>query len=212
MPPRSYDSPVREQQKADTHRRILDAVVRVVLDDGVHAFTVGAVAKRAGVAHRTVYRHFPTREALLEALAADLETRWDGGATARLADADAAGVRDTLRSVHASFRANRDVVCAQVVLSRSLGLDTPQRRGRVQTVRGLVDDLAPSLPEPARDSAARLLHSLAGANTWFTLTVEHGLSSRLAADTVAWSLTALLEDLRRRGADSVSTLVPPQES
>lgn len=33
------------------------------------------VAKRAGVTHRTVYNHFPTREALSDALAAYVDER-----------------------------------------------------------------------------------------------------------------------------------------
>ena len=64
----NYHSPLREQAKHATRARILDALVRVILDDGVHAFSVANVAKRAGVSHRTVYRHFATREELLEGL------------------------------------------------------------------------------------------------------------------------------------------------
>ena len=46
---REYNSPARAQAKAETRERIVDAVVRVVLDDGIHAFTVQNVAEKAGV-------------------------------------------------------------------------------------------------------------------------------------------------------------------
>ena len=49
--------------------------VRVVLEDGVHAFSVATVAARAGISHRTVYRHFPTKEALLGAFWAWLQAQ-----------------------------------------------------------------------------------------------------------------------------------------
>ena len=65
---RRYRSPAREEGKLRTREAILEALVRVVLDDGIHAFSVANVAARAGVSHRTVYRHFPTKEALLDAL------------------------------------------------------------------------------------------------------------------------------------------------
>ena len=64
----NYHSPLRDRAKHETRTRILDAVVRVVLDDGIHAFSVANVAKRAGVSHRTVYRHFASREELLDAV------------------------------------------------------------------------------------------------------------------------------------------------
>src|SRR5687768_8115852 len=63
-----YSSPVRDEGKEATRAKILDALVRVVIDDGVHAFSVASVAERAGISHRTVYRHFASREELLEAL------------------------------------------------------------------------------------------------------------------------------------------------
>src|SRR5512134_923948 len=65
---RKYESPARREAKQDTRERILDAVVDVVTREGVHAFTVQNVANAAGVSHRTVYRHFATREALLDGL------------------------------------------------------------------------------------------------------------------------------------------------
>src|SRR5918995_3132820 len=50
-----------------TRRAILEAMVDVIMDaDGI-GFSVQAVADRAGVTHRTIYNHFPTREALCDA-------------------------------------------------------------------------------------------------------------------------------------------------
>src|SRR6187455_2079359 len=72
---REYNSPARAQAKAETREKIVDAVVRVVLDDGIHAFTVQNVADKAGVSHRTVYRHFKTREELIGGLAASLDVK-----------------------------------------------------------------------------------------------------------------------------------------
>jgi AcrR family transcriptional regulator len=55
--------------RADARRnrdRLLDAAVRAFSTDGAEV-TLDAVAKDAGVGIGTLYRHFPTREALVEA-------------------------------------------------------------------------------------------------------------------------------------------------
>ena len=59
--------------RADAERnrsRILDAAAIVLADQGLGA-GVDAVAREAGVGVGTVYRRFPTKEALLEAVIAD---------------------------------------------------------------------------------------------------------------------------------------------
>src|SRR5258708_5683395 len=55
--------------RADARRnrdRLLEAAVRAFSADGPDA-TLDAIAKEAGVGIGTLYRHFPTREALVEA-------------------------------------------------------------------------------------------------------------------------------------------------
>lgn len=56
--------------RADARRnreKLLEAAARVFADDGAHA-SRDAVARAAGVGIGTLYRHFPTREALYEAV------------------------------------------------------------------------------------------------------------------------------------------------
>ncbi|MEU6315612.1 helix-turn-helix domain-containing protein [Streptomyces sp. NPDC047014] len=71
-------------QRADAQRnreRLLDAARQVVAEEGTQA-SLRDVARRAGVGLGTLYRHFPTRDDLLEAL---LRVRFDE--LASLADA-----------------------------------------------------------------------------------------------------------------------------
>jgi AcrR family transcriptional regulator len=65
------DAP-RQSARADVrrnHERLLAAARDVFVRHGVDA-SLNEVARRAGVGPATLYRHFPTREALLEALLA----------------------------------------------------------------------------------------------------------------------------------------------
>jgi AcrR family transcriptional regulator len=73
---RRYDSPVRRQQAAATRARIITAGSELVHEFDSwnwNALTFRAVAERAGVGERTVYRHFPTERHLHDAVMAQLE-------------------------------------------------------------------------------------------------------------------------------------------
>jgi len=66
--------------RADARRnreRILKAARAVFADQGMHS-QIDDVARRAKVGVGTVYRHFPTKEALVEALVREREDPWEG--------------------------------------------------------------------------------------------------------------------------------------
>jgi AcrR family transcriptional regulator len=75
-PRRPYDSPLRRQRAAETRDRILAAGAELLHGFPVwnwRALTVRAVAERAGVNERTVYRHFATEKELRDAVMSRLE-------------------------------------------------------------------------------------------------------------------------------------------
>jgi AcrR family transcriptional regulator len=55
----------------DLRSAVLAAAARLVEDEGVAGLSVREAARRAGVSHNAPYRHFPDRESLLSALAAN---------------------------------------------------------------------------------------------------------------------------------------------
>jgi len=61
----TLDKPLRADARRN-RERLLDAALALFLEDGPDV-PLEAVAKRAGVGIGTLYRHFPTREALVEA-------------------------------------------------------------------------------------------------------------------------------------------------
>ncbi len=48
-----------------TRDRLLDAAVDVAADHGLAKLSVGDVAKRAGLSRQTLYKHFPSKDALV---------------------------------------------------------------------------------------------------------------------------------------------------
>ena len=69
VPTRQYNNSLREEQAALTRTRILDATVALLAEGGEGDVAMPDVATRAGVSLRTVYRNFPSRDALLDAVA-----------------------------------------------------------------------------------------------------------------------------------------------
>ncbi|WP_158075622.1 TetR/AcrR family transcriptional regulator [Actinokineospora bangkokensis] len=78
----------RRSDAARNHERILAAALDVVLEEGVGA-PLDRIAKRAGVGNATVYRHFPSREALIRDLVLAAAVRTADTAEELAADAGA---------------------------------------------------------------------------------------------------------------------------
>lgn len=55
----------RTTRKAQTFHRIQEEAMRLFLEKGYDGTTVEEIAAAAGVSHMTVFRHFPTKEALV---------------------------------------------------------------------------------------------------------------------------------------------------
>jgi len=100
---RRYDNRARQEQAAQTRERIVAAG-----SDLVHGFdswnwrdlTFKAVAERAGVGERTVYRHFPTERHLHDAVMQRLESE----AGVSYEDVNLANLAETTARVFASLQ------------------------------------------------------------------------------------------------------------
>jgi AcrR family transcriptional regulator len=67
-------TPAGPAMRADARRnrqRLLDAALQVYAERGADDASLDEIARRAGVGIGTLYRHFPTRQALLEAVYRD---------------------------------------------------------------------------------------------------------------------------------------------
>jgi AcrR family transcriptional regulator len=102
-PRRSYDNRGRQQKASETRERIVAAGTELV-----HGFdtwnwrdlTFRAVAERAGVGERTVYRHFPTERHLHDAVMQRLESE----AGIRYEDVDLGNLAEVTGRVFASLQ------------------------------------------------------------------------------------------------------------
>jgi AcrR family transcriptional regulator len=174
--------------------RILDAQVEVILAGGLPGFSVQQVADRAGVSHRTVYRHFPTREALLEGLAEAVGRRMDerGGLDV---PGDLGEVPDVVLRNFALFSRDARAVEAGVRFGVGTALETPDRRRRNDRFRALVRSSVPGIAASDAAMAAATIRHVASTRTWLALR-EAGLGDSGAAQAAAWAVAALVDALR----------------
>jgi AcrR family transcriptional regulator len=73
---RPYDSPLRRAQAASTRDRIIDAACELLRDSSIRnwrSLTIRAVAEKASVNERTVYRYFSNERGLRDAVMEHME-------------------------------------------------------------------------------------------------------------------------------------------
>ncbi len=63
--PSEEDPPSVDPRVARSRAAIVGATVELLLEGGVHATTVDAIAERAGVSKATIYRHWESRQQLI---------------------------------------------------------------------------------------------------------------------------------------------------
>jgi len=68
MPKRRNAERKRNRGFEDTHQALIETAVRMMSERGADALSVSALAREMGLNRTTVYYHFPSREAMLEAV------------------------------------------------------------------------------------------------------------------------------------------------
>ena len=186
---RKYESPLREQQAAATRERILEGLV-TTMADGLAEVSMPAVARAAGVSVATVYRHFPTKQALFDAMPEYIGRRT--GANALRPPSSYEGLERSVESIFRNIEDVDDVMRA--ALESPLG-DVARRAqmpARLRFLDDTVDALAVDLAEPARGRVARLLLVLTSSGAQRMLSAA-GLDARSAAEDVAWVVRTIIE-------------------
>lgn len=183
----------------NTTARILNALVDVISTDGITEFSVQAVADRAEVSHRTIYRHFPNREALLEGITDYLEDPMRAEGLPGVPE-DLDGCVDTIENVFAFFEANAPMIEAMVIVRLALGMEPRRSSERTEGFIEIVRNGAPHLSPDEVHSYAMGLRAIASSQHWYVLTRRLGLSTEQASKIATDTLRALIGEIRRHDA------------
>ncbi|MBK3577348.1 helix-turn-helix transcriptional regulator [Streptomyces sp. MBT65] len=105
--PNDVPTPARRRDARRNRELLIEAARAVFTEQGLHA-PIDVIARRAGIGNATLYRHFPTRAALVDAVFHDLLTgTMTAGEEARAVDDAWAGLTGYLETVFAGLAADR---------------------------------------------------------------------------------------------------------
>lgn len=193
---RTYDNSYRIGQAAQTRIAILDGLVRV-LARGVAELSIPAVAREAGVSTRTVYRNFPTKRDLLDALDEHLDARIGYRIDPNLAGPDEliGHIREyflALDGMDDAVRAARMNPIAKEARQNYAGA-LPLKH---QAVENALAPITHNLDPTVRQYLVNAAFVLFSQYTLQRMKDDLALSGAQAADTVAWVLQACIAAAR----------------
>ena len=192
-------TPIRERQTQMTRMAILESLAEIMVEEGPLGFTVQNVADRAGVSHRTVYRHFPNREAMCEGVIEWSENHQNGKEQGRgTLPTTPEGLLEIIPEVFEEMESERALIQSLVLLNLSTGFRATAARDRDRQIEKIVRELAPSIPEKERGESVVLIRYLASSLSWMSLTTQFGRTPREAAEIAAYGVHIALQDLKRR--------------
>lgn len=151
---------------------ILDASYALLKTASVSELTVRAVAQQAGMSERTVFRYFPSRDALLDGVTAQLLAEMALPAPPQSMQA----LLDAPCTLYGAFEARAELTRALLhtdLVSRMRSLQGILRR---QAVGALLDAAAPASGEQERRIATANICFHLSASSWHYCRFQFGLS------------------------------------
>jgi AcrR family transcriptional regulator len=201
---RGYASPLRARQTELTRELILRATAAAITDDPLFGFSMQEVADRAGVSLRSVYRHYPGRKQLFEALydwsSSRLEVPALIGSVRSLED-----LPSLAAPLFTRFESESPIARAGVLASLALGTQPAMRAEWDKTAGALFRAALPNLDADEKRRAWAMVRLLFTSRVWLTLSDRFGLDTTSAADAVEWAAQALIEELKRQNDDRGAT-------
>jgi AcrR family transcriptional regulator len=179
---RSYDSTLRRQRAAETRVRIIAAGSELLHGSSVrdwHGLTIRAVAEKAGVNERTVYRHFANEQGLRDAVMHQFEE--EAGIDLRgMQLEDVANVTARIFAHVSSYPQD-----ARQALDPTL-LDAKQRQH--EALLAAVSARAEAWPDANRRVAAAVLDVLWSVASYERMVVDWHMDPTEATRGISWAI------------------------
>jgi AcrR family transcriptional regulator len=188
---------LRGRQTTATREQIVSAAFELLTDDEAVPFSHEAVATRAAVGVRTVYRYFPSQMDLFQALWVHLRERIPPEFPTK--ESELAVLADRLFK---RFDDNEQVI--RTLLSSPAGTQV-RDRGSEEGRSAFTNTLA-SLTSGCSDTELKrivaVFVSVYSAPFWQLLRGRGGLTGPEARAAVAWTMEALISELRQKKGKS----------
>ncbi len=189
-----YTSTLRERQTAQTRESILDAVTTLLADRRADAMTTHDIAATAGVSQRTVYRHFPDRDALLEGISQRLpqlegiKPSFGAGGLDDLAETS----RRLMKLLDEHYATAR----AEAVFNADPRRFAADTQANTREMRELLAKELPELSEREQLRIAAVIRCLVSTQAWLRMREEFGVPGTESGPVVAWVIDIIIKELR----------------
>jgi AcrR family transcriptional regulator len=136
--------------------QLTDATLAVVADHGLRGLSLAAVARRVGLTPSAIYRHFASKDAMLDSVLERLRERLHGAIAAARAETD-----DPVEALHRLLKRHMQLIrlnraLPRIVLSDDYHIGHPERRQRLLGVfSGYLDGVADVIRQGQRLGSIR---------------------------------------------------------
>lgn len=179
---------LRDQYREETRTRILDAAVGELGTTELEELTMAGVAARAGVTERTVFRHFASRDALIEAIWPRLQARVRSRGFPTTADA----LIDTPTVLFPEFDKEERLVRASAFSAAGREVRRAANPQRQAAMRAAVRDAFPGIAEPELTRLAAVVQLIDSAYAWAVMKEHWDLDGSEAGRAASQALAVLL--------------------
>ena len=188
-----YNSVLRERQAAQTRELILDAVTTLIADRRADEVTTREIAAAAGVSERTVYRHFPDRDSVLEGLSQRM-SGVDGVKPSFGLGLD--DIAPTSRRLMALLDEHYVTARAEAVFNADPRRFAADTQANTREVRELMARELPELDEREQLRIAAVIRCLVSTQAWLRMREEFGVPGVESGPVVAWVIDIIIRELR----------------
>jgi AcrR family transcriptional regulator len=194
MTSRPYSSPLRDRQAQQTRDHLLDTLTQLLETNRADEITTRELARAADVAERTVYRHFPDREALLAGLTDRL------GVMLGRPPRPIGSVDDFSRAaieLMAMLDQYRPVARAEALLNADPRRFSPETRSNTDHFLEIVRQSFPDLEERELIGVTAVVRCLLSSQAWLRMREEFDLAGTESGPIVGWVCDLVFDALRR---------------
>lgn len=188
---------LRRRRTAVTRDAIRDALVALLRDEHPATISIPAVAEAAGVSVRTVYRHFPSKQALLDDVAMIQRRRAESMLEGRGGLFD--NPEEYLPTLWADFERDLGAVLAQHQSPAGHEVRAHRAATHRATLRPMLVDRFPDVPESDIDDLTDLAMLLTSSSAFLDLHLRLGRSGVDAARIAWWAVQAIQRQFAESG-------------